>query len=211
MNVRPLAFLLITSVSPVFGATIADRVEHLETQVSDLKSRLHKINRGGSRTKRETSGSNSYLVRSGDSLWKIARTLNVSVSDLERVNPGINPKRLLVGKEIRLPRESQTVSTALTNTTVSTSSSRPRNYANTYRVQNGDILGRIAENHGVRLHELMSANPTLDPRRLKVGTVVNIPNHGSSTPRSTTTRTPAPTHCVEKPLKVSNNDVTHTC
>jgi len=203
MKVQPLVCLLFASVSPVFGATLPDRVERLETQVSELKTRLHKINRGGSPVKRTSSGSSSYVIRSGDSLWKIARTFKVSVSDLENANPGIDPRRLLVGKEIRLPRESRTFSTALRNTTVSTTSapSLPRSNANTYKVKNGDILGHIAEDHGVRLQDLMKANPNLDPRLLKVGTIVNIPGHGtaSATPRpSTRTTTPAPAHCEEE-------------
>ena len=203
MKVRPLVFLLFASVSPVFGATLPDRVERLETQVSELKNRLHKINRGGSRSNYASRGSSSYVIRSGDSLWKIARTFDVSVSDLENANPGINPRRLLVGKEIRLPRESRTVSTALRNTTVSTTStpSRPLRNTSTYQVKNGDILGHIAEDHGVRLQDLMKANPSLDPRLLKVGTIVNIPGHGttSSTSRPSTRKAaPAAAHCDEE-------------
>lgn len=42
-------------------------------------------------------------------------------------------------------------------------------------VQRGDTLGRIAQTHGVRLSDLLAANPHLDPRRLRIGQKVMVP------------------------------------
>ncbi len=156
-----------------------ERVDRLETQVSELQLLLNQINKRGSHERhtpnRSSSGSGSYVVRSGDSFWTIARRLNVSVSALEQANPSINPRRLAIGKSIKVPGGTRTSS-------ASSPSSRTAN-TNTkmgsYRVKQGDILGRISENHGIRLHELMSANPGLDPRRLRVGKILNIPGQAS--------------------------------
>lgn len=45
----------------------------------------------------------TYVVKSGDSLAKIARANGVSLADLEAANPGIDPKKLKVGQKINLP------------------------------------------------------------------------------------------------------------
>ncbi|MDE3084096.1 MAG: LysM peptidoglycan-binding domain-containing protein, partial [Verrucomicrobiota bacterium] len=45
----------------------------------------------------------AYIVKSGDSLAKIARANGVSLADLEAANPGVDPKRLKIGQKINLP------------------------------------------------------------------------------------------------------------
>jgi LysM repeat protein len=46
----------------------------------------------------------------------------------------------------------------------------------THTVKAGDTPSLIARQYGVKLDSLMSANPSLDARRLKVGQVLRIPN-----------------------------------
>lgn len=45
----------------------------------------------------------------------------------------------------------------------------------TYTVKSGDTPYAIARQHGVKLDALMSANPKLDPKRLRPGQVLHIP------------------------------------
>lgn len=45
----------------------------------------------------------------------------------------------------------------------------------TYAVQPGDTLGRIARDHGLTLDELLAANPGIEPRRLQIGQVLQLP------------------------------------
>jgi LysM repeat protein len=45
----------------------------------------------------------SYTVRKGDTLDRIARTQGTTVKALQAANPGLNPRRLMPGKKIRLP------------------------------------------------------------------------------------------------------------
>ncbi len=51
------------------------------------------------------AGPNEYVVKSGDTGSKIARTAGVSLSDLLAVNPGVNWNRLAVGQTIKLPQK----------------------------------------------------------------------------------------------------------
>lgn len=50
---------------------------------------------------------NSYTIKSGDTLSEIAQSLGLNTSHLLAANPGLDPKRLLVGKELNLPRGQQ--------------------------------------------------------------------------------------------------------
>lgn len=43
-----------------------------------------------------------YTVKKGDSLWLISKNNNIPVEDLEKANPGINPKTLQIGQKISL-------------------------------------------------------------------------------------------------------------
>lgn len=46
---------------------------------------------------------NFYVIRTGDTLYSISRVFTVSMADLLRVNPGINPSNLYDGKIICIP------------------------------------------------------------------------------------------------------------
>lgn len=44
-----------------------------------------------------------YTVQSGDTLYKIALSFNINLANLITANPGIDPARLRVGQQIRIP------------------------------------------------------------------------------------------------------------
>lgn len=53
----------------------------------------------------------------------------------------------------------------------------------TYVVQAGDTMGRIAEQLGVSLQDLLAANPQItNPDSIQVGDVINVPGAGGATP-----------------------------
>jgi LysM repeat protein len=50
----------------------------------------------------------SYVVKAGDTLGAVATELGVSVEELTRANPNINPQSLRIGDELRVPRATPT-------------------------------------------------------------------------------------------------------
>jgi len=44
-----------------------------------------------------------YIVKTGDTFWKIARNVAVPLDDLLAVNPGIDPAKLQIGQRLNLP------------------------------------------------------------------------------------------------------------
>lgn len=50
-----------------------------------------------------TEGPYSYTIRSGDSLWLIARRFHTTIQEIASENPGLDASNLLVGQTIRIP------------------------------------------------------------------------------------------------------------
>ncbi len=112
-----------------------------------------------------------YVVRSGDTLSRIAEVHGVSTTMLRRWNQ--------VGRHIR-PGDRLTVytkggakSVASSPSTPSRSSSRG---ATVVRVRRGDTLWDIARANGVSLRELLSANNMSRTARIKPGDRIKIPS-----------------------------------
>jgi LysM repeat protein len=62
--------------------------------------------------------------------------------------------------------------------------SSPSSGGNTYTVVSGDTLSGIAKKTGTTVSGLKAANPSINPDKLKVKQVINLPAAGSSTPAS---------------------------
>jgi LysM repeat protein len=67
------------------------------------------------------------------------------------------------------------VDAAHPNTPAAVRPAAPPAAARSHVVQSGDTLSSIARKYGVKLDALMSANPGLDPRRLRVGQTLSVP------------------------------------
>ncbi len=102
----------------------------------------------------QPAGTRQYIVRSGDTFYRIAQRFRISVEALAAANPQVeNPAAVRRGQVLYIPR-------------------RP---AQQYAVQPGDTLFRIARTFGVTQAQLQGANPGLDPLRLQVSRRIYIP------------------------------------
>jgi len=61
-----------------------------------------------------TTEPRSYIIKGGDNLWDIAIRNGISLSALEEMNPGLNPKRLRIGQEIYLYETQPFITVSLT-------------------------------------------------------------------------------------------------
>lgn len=186
-----IAFLFIGFLMPAFAANETQRISQLEREVSSLREKLRALNEKvvnlGDRpisTKSSSShSSGNYTIRSGDSLWKIARMNGTSVSKIQSLNPGLNPSRLRIGASIRIPR----------STSGSTSSRSHSNVqASNYSIKSGDTLGAIASRSGIRLSELVRVNPGINPDRIRIGQRIVVPGRQKSSPTKSASRKPIP-------------------
>lgn len=92
----------------------------------------------------------SHKVKSGDSLWKIARDYDTSVANLMKVNN--------LSTDLIFPNQIIKTSKSSTSSSNNSSSSNSSSGGKTYTVKSGDTLSGIASKHGISLSNLMSWN-----------------------------------------------------
>lgn len=107
-----------------------------------------------------------YVVKSGDSLWGIAKKYGTSVDKLIALN-NLKSERLQIGDKLRLPSATSEISSASTRNPVSRGSNRSIS-TKEYVVQKGDSLWSIARRCGTTVQELMRLNG-LQSDKLKPG------------------------------------------
>jgi len=115
-----------------------------------------------------------HVVAKGDMLSTIAKKYRVSVRSIEEANPGLNPTRLQIGQKINIPAGAATAPTATTSTGAADTAAEATGSTTTYTVKSGDVLERIAKNHGTTVKAIRAANG-LKTDRITVGQKLKIP------------------------------------
>jgi len=116
-----------------------------------------------------------YIVRPGDTMFRIANQYNISLQQLLRANPQVvNPNVIFVGQRLCVP-------TQITPTPPTPGPFCPD--GTVYIVQRGDSLFSIARKFGITLQRLIQANPQIpNPNIVEVGMRVCIPIPSTPTP-----------------------------
>jgi membrane-bound lytic murein transglycosylase D len=125
-----------------------------------------------------------YKVKSGDYLGKIAGKYRVSVAQIKKWN-NLKSNDIRVGQRLTIYRGGVVPSSSSSSSAKTTTSSSSTGSGNkiTYTVKSGDVLGRIAEKHGVTLANLKSWNG-LTSNNIQIGQKLVIYTKGSA-PAST--------------------------
>jgi len=110
--------------------------------------------------------SNTYTVKSGDSLWSIANRYGITVNNLKSLN-NLTSDNLSVGQVLRVP-SSESGGTGGTPTT-----------SNTYIVKAGDSLWNIANRYGTTVNAIRTLNG-LTSDSLSIGQTLLIPTSATS-------------------------------
>lgn len=105
------------------------------------------------------SGGDSYTVKSGDSLWSIAKKFGISVEEL-RIANNLTSNLLRIGQTLKIPKQEVEIIPSEDNTI--------------YIVKSGDTLYSIANKYNISVNELINYN-NLSSTNLKVGQQLLIP------------------------------------
>ena len=136
---------------------------------------------------------NSYTVKSGDSLWKIAKANNVSVASLKQAN-SLTSDSLKVNQKLVIPSAAAPTPATAPVTTANVGAWQPGmqvdNGQTTHIVDIGETVGSIAKKYNVSVAELMKANNVSDVKRVTVSQKLVIPSAAAPMP-VLTTATPA--------------------
>ncbi|NLW22922.1 MAG: LysM peptidoglycan-binding domain-containing protein [Tissierellia bacterium] len=102
-----------------------------------------------------------YTIRAGDTFFRLSQQFNVSVDELMRANPGVDPNRLMIGQTICIPRPVTPIPPC------------PNGFY--YSVRAGDTLFAIGQRYNVSVDAIIRANPGINPNNLQIGQLICIP------------------------------------
>ena len=135
-----------------------------------------------------------YKVKSGDVLGKIASKHHVSVAKIKKWN-NLKSDNIRIGQKLVIYRGGSGPATAQTSSTSSSSgsskvlSSGAGQTKITYTVKKGDVLGRIAEAHGVSVAKVREWN-SLKNDNIQIGQKLTIyTNGGQATTQTSSSAT----------------------
>jgi LysM repeat protein len=109
-----------------------------------------------------------YSIKAGDTFWKIARSWNIPVQDLEAANPQADPLKLQIGQRIVIPASNSKASTPVKTAAAAQATQ-------TYTVQGHETFWDISRKLGIPLNALMAANAHLNPYNLYDGLILKLP------------------------------------
>ncbi len=139
------------SIANRFNTTVAElkALNNLNTNILQIGQILKlPTNTGNTNINQEST----YTVKSGDSLWSIARKYDISVSELQNLN-NLTSTTLQVGQVLKLPSNI--------------------NSNQTYIVKAGDSLWNIAQRFGTTVNALKKKNNLVN-NNLMIGQVLKI-------------------------------------
>ena len=97
---------LTRSTQEAFNA-VGGKLGEFQTSITKIEDAMKKpvvvADKAGKKSGPAVAGPGEYLVKAGDGGTKIARTLGVSIQDLQAVNPGVNWNKLSVGQKLKVP------------------------------------------------------------------------------------------------------------
>ncbi|EFJ41577.1 hypothetical protein VOLCADRAFT_107633 [Volvox carteri f. nagariensis] len=132
----------------------------------------------GDSSRRLLASGCKYTIQAGDTYWILAQRRGTTVGAIQSLNPGVDPNRLQIGQVINVPCSGG--GSTPTSTT-------PAARGCKYTIQAGDTYWILAQRRGTTVGAIQSLNPGVDPNRLQIGQVINVPcSGGGSTPTSTT-------------------------
>lgn len=135
--------------------TTVDNLKSINKLTTDALSIGQILKLPGSTTNQptETPKANTFVVKSGDTLYKIARENNISVNDLKSLN-NLSSDVLSIGQVLKLPTKENNI---------------------TYTVKKGDSLYSIAREFGTTVSALTDLN-NLSTTALSIGQKLLLPN-----------------------------------
>ena len=125
---------------------------------------------------KDVAAANVYVVKSGDSLSKIAAAHGVRTAELKELNQIVDANKIRAGQKLILPDYAKPSQSQPAAKAAAPAAAKPAAGAgDAYVVKSGDSLSKIAAAHGVKTKELMAANNIVDANKIFVGQKLAIP------------------------------------
>ncbi|MFQ3787475.1 LysM peptidoglycan-binding domain-containing protein [Halomonas sp. A29] len=133
-------------------------------------------------------GGSWVVVQRGDTLGSIAARADVPLARLQRFNPDVNPSRLAVGQRLLIPTQQERA---------------PSGGPYRYQIRPGDTYSAVARRFGTTPARIQSANPGVEPTRLRVGQVIQVPLRGSTSAVAATSSGSSASRAASAPARTA--------
>ena len=110
-----------------------------------------------------------YRIKSGDTLYALAKHYGVSVQSIVNYNEGLKPETLRIGKTILIPALKSV------GTYAGKGTAQAGNFAGTHTIQKGDTLWSLALKYSVSVELLAQKNNLTVNSVLKLGNTLKVP------------------------------------
>ena len=118
----------------------------------------------------------TYTVQTGDTLWKIARKYNCSITEIMAANSDRikNPNRIHAGWQLKIPQSGAPITGGTPDAVLPENKKSGR-----YIVRQGDTLWKIARKYGCSVAEIISLNRELirNPALIYSGWELKVPQN----------------------------------
>lgn len=111
-----------------------------------------------------------YTIQDGDLLGRVAQRYGTTLSEIKRLNPDINVDRISINQRIRIPRKG----TATAQSVSADTKPVEREGEVWYTIQDGDLVGRIAQRYGTTSKRIAELNPDVNIDRISIGQRIRI-------------------------------------
>lgn len=138
-----------------------------------------------------------HTVKDGELVGRIARSYGVTMADIKRLNPDLNPDRISIGQRIRIsdgttpvktpaPQSDEGVSATVTeqgaDVTVTTQTSATTTTQSVgsndgevwHTIADGELVGRIAIKYGTTSKRIAELNPDINIDRVSIGQRIRV-------------------------------------
>jgi LysM repeat protein len=139
----------------------------------------------------------TYTVKSGDSLWSIAKKNHLTVGDLATANnlktsvPLHEGQKLLIPSKPAAPAAAAAASATATPTAPDVPAPKAPANAVKHVVKSGETLSTIAKQYGVKSSDIAVANNITDPQKIRAGMELVIPGWQTPAGKATAAKSAA--------------------
>jgi len=196
---------LAVSAAGESTSNLLSKISSKEKELAKVSLQLSGLRKNLKSTKSSSpSSSATYVVKSGDTLSKIARMHKASYSELVKWNKISDPSLLSVGQKLIVGE-----SKAKTKTKASAApSSKPAPSSSTYTVSRGDTFYGVARQNNISIGKLTELNPGVEPSRIVIGQKLKVSGSPAPTVKKASTSRKKTTASSKKKKKVTKKSST---